>query len=248
MAIETGEVEVWESVVHNRRRSSVGIVVKTSNYCALLARAPHLADRAEMITRVKIRGTSSNLALRINKRAHRIAGVAEFAFVHSAPDKLPRRCDSPILRFLDDLHHSTQAVVAEFATGIGCDVIDRDQTIGAVPFKCSRSAVVNEAAVRVVGKRAVSTTTLRNNFVYAVRCRCCRSSSNKFRRSIGSDVIAIGVLLDQSVRRCVFQLRAGQLIGVIIAEIESLRRRGKPWIIFCPGQNLTFSVISVIEL
>ena len=104
MAVEAGEVEIWESVADHGSRSSVGVIVKTSNYCALPARAAHFADRAKMIARVKIWARAADLSLWVDEQSHGIPVIPKFAFFHSAPDKLPRRGDSTssFLNSLDD--------------------------------------------------------------------------------------------------------------------------------------------------
>src|SRR5207237_6998890 len=111
MAAEAGEVEVWESIADHGCRSSVGVIVKTSNYCAFLTRAAHLANRSKVIARVKVRRSSAHLSLRKDEVGGSVVRSAEFAFVHPAPDKFARGCGPPVLRFLDDLHHPAKTVV-----------------------------------------------------------------------------------------------------------------------------------------
>src|SRR5437763_6588703 len=105
MAVQSCEVEVRKRIVNHSCRSPVGIVVKTSNYCAFSAATAHFADRAQMISRVKISCFATELSLRIHEQRDRVLVVARFAFLHPAPNEFPRRSD-PGSSFLDDLHHA----------------------------------------------------------------------------------------------------------------------------------------------
>jgi hypothetical protein len=54
-------------------------------------------------------------------------------------------------------------------------------------------------------------------------------------------------LLDQRVSRGVLQRGGGELVGVVVAEIEPLGR-GQAGVVFLPGRDLAVGIVGVIEL
>jgi hypothetical protein len=57
--------------------------------------------------------------------------------------------------FFHDFDEPAQSVVGEFAPSREPRVVDRDESIGAVPLESPRTAVTGNTTVRIVGESAV---------------------------------------------------------------------------------------------
>src|SRR5205085_12232157 len=89
------------------------------------AAGEHFADRADMITRVKVGARADILALVVIPLSDRVRRVAKLALILSVPNDLARGVDRAA-GFLDDFGDAAPAVVAQLATRCKSSVIDGD--------------------------------------------------------------------------------------------------------------------------
>ena len=97
----------------------------------------------------------------------RIGRVAKLAFLLTTPDELARGINRAAGLF-HDFHDPAHAVIAELAPRGESGVVDRHQSIGSVPLERSGGSVARDAAVQVVGKRAICSASLTRNFIDVV--------------------------------------------------------------------------------